>query len=446
MSDRTTTPMDMLRGMPRSDDAERGMLSCLMVDRPEVLEAARMTIPEECFYHVGNRLLYTEMHAANAAGVPLDPQALSQWLIDRGNIDKIGGPATIAEIYNFTPTPAHFPHFRQILLQKLKLRSIIAACTEGIQLAFETGEGDASDCLAQVSTKLIELEQEGAQKFRAMPALVQDALSRYEEAARSGGRLPGISTGHFQLDEQTGGMCPGDLWVIGGGTSDGKSAFAEGIIHAAVKADQPTSLHTFEMSDDKTTDRFFSIDSQVSNSAFRRGTFKQEDMRTLTRTAERLRQYPLYIRDVSGMKLSALLADMRLLKRRHGVKLFVVDYGQLVRPDKKGHTRESEVAEMSGALKGAAKSLHATIIVLSQLNDDGKLRESRAIGMDADTVLTLSVPPKPTDKAAKKDEPQKDESRRVLFVGKNRDGERGKTITFRFNGPTYTFTEEQPKA
>jgi len=144
----------------------------------------------------------------------------------------------------------------------------------------------------------------------------------------------------------------------------------------------------------------------------------------------------MYVRDVSGMKLGAMLSDMRLLKRRFGIEVFIIDYGQLVRPDSKGHTRESEVAIMSSSLKGAAKTLDATVILLSQLNDDGKLRESRSLGFDADIVLTLSVP------ESEETEGEKDETRRMLFFGKNRDGARGITISYRFNGPTFTFTEE----
>ncbi len=442
MSERLSTPPlspppGILRGMPRSDEAERGMLSCLMAESQGIVDDARMTIPEDCFFHVGNRLIYTEMLAAHAKGVPLDPQSFSPFLIDRGHLDKIGGPGMLFDLHGFFPTPAHYPYYRGILLQKHKLRRIITTCTEGIQTAFETGDGDANECLAQIATRFIELEQEGAQKFRSMGELVQAALARYEEAARRGGQLPGISTGHDQLDAATGGLMKSDVWIVAGGTSDGKSAFVEGLGHAAIKANHPTALYTFEMSDDKTTDRYFCIDSQVSNNKFKRGLFSNEDSCKLRRCAERLTSYPLHVRDVSGMKLAALLADMRLLKRRHGVEVFIVDYGQLVRPDKKGHTRESEVAEMSSSLKAAAKSLKATVIVLSQLNDDGKLRESRAPSMDADIVLTISVPEKP-DEATD----EKDETRRILYVGKNRDGVRGQTINFRFDGPTFTFTEE----
>lgn len=437
MSDRSQ-PLE-IRGMPRSDYAEEGVISCLL-NQPQTLDFALGKLPEECFYHVGNRLLFTEilaLHTSDRRSVT--PVTLAQWLLDRQTMDRIGGPAIIAERFNYNPTPESYRNYTGILRGKLKLRQIINACTATIEDVYSNLD-EPDECLASLSTRVMELESQGGQKFRLMPELVQAALDRYQEAAALGGQLPGIPTGYNRLDMQTGGMMPCDMWVIAGGTSDGKSAFAETLVHEAVMRDHPCAIYTFEMSDDKTTDRLFAIDAEIDNSCFKRGTFKNEDMGKLTRSAQKLRAAPIYIRDVSGMKLGALLADMRTLKRQYKVKVFMIDYGQLIRPDSKGHNREAEVAVMSGAMKAAAKSLKATIILLSQLNDDGKLRESRAIGYDADIVVTLSVPQKTPKK--KGEDTQKDETRRVLFFGKNRDGERGKTINYHFHGPTYRFTEE----
>jgi replicative DNA helicase len=248
--------------------------------------------------------------------------------------------------------------------------------------------------------------------------------------------------GFPSLDRQTGGMMPGEVIVIAGGISDAKSAFSENLSHAAVVRGRPTAIYTFEMSDDKLTDRFICIDAQIPNTSTKRGLLTQEESRKLAQATTRLMKYPLYIRDVSGMKLSALLGDMRTLKRRYKIEVFVIDYTQLIEPDKKGHTRESEVAEFSRKLKAASKNLGATVILLSQLNDQGKLRESRAIGADGDIVLTLSVPDKPEDEWENPEVPEKDETRRDLRISKNRDGIRGSTIKFHFHGATFTFTEQ----
>lgn len=443
MSDRpsllTNVPLDMQRGMPRSDDAEKGALSCFLNRPEELLGHAATNLAPECFYHAGNRLLFEEMLAFQnqLPSRPLDNVLFSQWLIDRGLMDKIGGPGFLSELLDHVLTPAHYTYYVGILKDKLLLRQIIAACLDGIQRTYEHEE-DPGNILALISTKMIELEQHGAQKFRSMPNLIQDALTRYDEAVRLGGKLPGISTGYPRLDAATGGLMKGDLWVVAGGTSDGKTALAQCILHNVCRAGCPASLHTFEMSDEKTVDRFFCINSKIPNHVFKRGLFDAMDYSNLTRTAEALNKFPLYIRDVSGMKLSALLADMRMLHRKHKVKVFVVDYGQLIRADSKGHNRENEVALMSSSLKGIAKSMKVTVIVLSQLNDDGKLRESRAIGYDGDIVGTLSLP-----EIEGTEDGEKDESRRIFHFGKNRDGERGLSIPYHFNGPTFTFTEEK---
>lgn len=269
--------------------------------------------------------------------------------------------------------------------------------------------------------------------MKLMPQLVAEALDRYQQAMNLNGQLPGISTGFYRLDDLTGGFIPKNLWVIGGSTSDGKSAFTLQMLASSASRGEPVCLYTFEMPDDEEVDRLFAHYSSTSSQSFRRGKFTGEQFKAITRTSKALLNLPLYIRDVDGKKLSSLIADMRLMKRRHKIKVFAIDYLQLVSPDQRGHNREAEVAEISRRLKGLAKNMGVTILVLSQLNDDGRLRESRAIGMDGDVVLTISVPVR--------EDKEPDDTRRTLYLSKNRNGERHKVIHFAFNGATFTFKE-----
>lgn len=421
------------RQLPCSQDAEDAILGCLL-NQPDLAGLIAQDMPKEAFHHPGSRLLYGELLAFAASGKPFDLVTASQHLIDAGLMERVGGPSEIARLYGQTSTTGMIAYYKGILRDKWLLRSGIEILIKTVQEGYVCQE-NPSGWLMEAAEKLQAIGQQAQTPHRSMKELVMSAVDRYEEAGKLGGKLAGITTGFPILDRYTGGFRAGHFWVIGGGTSDGKSAYVEQMILAAATTGAPCGLYTLEMSDEENVDRFFGQHSRIGSGQFMRGTFSLADFKSLSVSALALQRLPIHIRDVSGIGQSALLADMRLLSRMHGIKLFAIDYGQLVTADGKDHSREREVANLSASLKAIAKQTKSTVIFVSQLNDEGKLRESRAIGFDADKAARLRVP--------ELDNGQPDDLRRILHLDKNRGGERYKKIEYDFDGATFSFLNER---
>ncbi|WP_157210989.1 replicative DNA helicase [Verrucomicrobium spinosum] len=437
MSNRTI-PADTL---PYSEDAEKGLLSCFLQTPDELIGDAIRTLPQEVFHQRSNRLLYGVLRDFHTAGRPIDLVSLSHHLLDSGDMDKVGGPATLADLLSFVPTPAHYEYYKGILKSKFMLRKMQQACHDGLgKIAAHDPAAPVTDTLAELEQAIIRIREEGecTGAGRSWAQLLSDATDRYEEAIRNPGQLPGMSTGYPHLDAATGGFRKGHVWTIGGGTSDGKSAFTQNLVVHLGREKVPTCIYSLEMTDDENADRLVSIFSGIPCSDLVQGLRVPAVMKSFAAASSAMRGWPLHVRDVSGIKLSALRADMRSQVRRHGVRVFFLDYLQLVTADQRGHTREREVAEMSGAMKADAKLLGVTVINLSQLNDEGKLRESRAIGQDSDVVATLHVPER-----AEGNDKVRMEDKRLIELVKVRGGARGVWINYDFHGPTFRFIERQ---
>ncbi len=434
---------DLTKSLPYSPDAETAILQHCFYCPADVGEVL-LQIPDGAFYHPGNRLLYESIGHMVGEGVPIEHLSASNWLTEQGLIDKVGGIGELAEVSGSVGA-ANWRYYRDILMDKWKAREIISMATEAIQQAYQQpAEGTVDDWIGNLTERILALSIDRQQKrLRTFEQLMGAAVDRYEESSKRGGALPGLATGFPGLDHITGGKQPGQLWVIGGGTSDGKSAYAQQTALFIASQGHPVGLYTLEMPDDEVVDRFFAMHAKIPSDLFKRGIERRDHWTQLTRSFGEMRHYPLHIRDVSGIKLSPLVADMRLLAKR-GVKHFVVDYGQLIESEGKSRSREEEVARISRTMKATAKQLRVSIDLLSQLNDDGKLRESRAIGFDADVVATLSCPISKEKKDGEWIETRQEE-KRILFVGKNRNGKRSVAFPMRFDGPTFTFTEEANK-
>jgi len=425
-----------MTGALHNSEAERGIISCMLQWPDRIPQFAELVGPE-MFASPINRLLHGHLCAMSANGQGIDLVTFNNRLAKSGDLDKVGGPGATAELLADVLTWAHVDQYASIVRSLWLTRSGVETLTNAIADGQSRPE-DPAAWIMSVAENLQNIGQRHSGKSRSMKELVDSAFERYEENIRQKGQLRGISTGFPILDSFTGGFQPGHFWVIAGGTSDGKSAFVEQMILAVARQGAHVALHTLEMSDDETIDRFFCQHTQVSSDSFLRGTFTREDQRALSQGMLELQALPIHIRDVSGIKHAALLADMRLLWRLHGVKLFVVDYGQLIQADARAHSREREIAEQSASLKAFAKQTKTTVIFISQLNDEGKLRESRSPGFDADKAMRLRVPRVDDDADG-----EFDDTRRFLHLDKNRGGQRYRKLEYRWHGPTFTFSGER---
>jgi len=439
---KTSDPLaDITRGMPFSDDAEKGVLSCFLQNPVDLLNDAQVTIPVECFYHPTNRLLYEVLQEFNQKMLPVDLVTVSNHLIDKQLMDKMGGPAMLAELYSFVPTPAHYGYYRGIMHDKHLLRRIINACTESIQNAYEYQE-DVPLLLDRVEQRMLSVREDTQSRdaIKPLSAHVDDAVMEIEELLRNPGKLRGLSTGYRKLDNLSSGLQGGEMFVIAARPSMGKTSFAMNIIeHAAVDNNLPVAFFSLEMSASVLVQRLIASRARVNMGKLKSGLLNREQMRAVTTTCGLLQKANLFIDETPGLDIMEFRAKARRLKKQHDIKLIAIDYLQLMTSGSKRakDNRQIEIAEISANIKGVAKELNLPIIVLAQLNraveqrKGGRpmlsdLRESGSIEQDADMVGLLTradyagSKQEVDDKDKGDDDSNKGEA--LLILAKNRNG------------------------
>jgi KaiC/GvpD/RAD55 family RecA-like ATPase len=217
--------------------------------------------------------------------------------------------------------------------------------------------------------------------------LVKDSIDRYSLLASNQGKI-GTPIGFSEFDRDNGGLHPGQMTVIAGETNAGKSSVAINIINNVLNQGEGVALFTLEMSRDEIADLLFSINCEVDRNHFNTGAFSQEEVNNMTASVTRMKDFKLWIFDDGVMTASQIRKRILALMSEKKVKLVVVDYAQIVAPEL-GDNREQQVALIARTLCSTAKDAKVALIVLSQLNDEGKLRESRVIAHEAHNVFLL---------------------------------------------------------
>lgn len=439
---------DISKSQPFSDEAEKGVLSCIL-SNPHMLDD--FTESEDAFYHPSHRCVYLNLIEMQAKGRPIELLSVTNWILDKGDMDKIGGNAAIAELYSFYPTPAHFPFYCGILRDKLLLRKIIAACSNGIALAYEHQE-NVSELLDNVEQSIFAIRpQDAGQKqgdhiktsINATVDLIESRILNQNNP------LTGYSTGLHWLDANTGGMRP-ETWFIGARPSVGKTALAlQVIVELGIEQSVPLGFFSLEMSAQRVHMRLISILSEVPLEAIRAGKMDRDEQTRMMAAVVKLQKSTILIDDRPGLTLAQVRAKARRWKRAYGIKAVFGDYIQRMGSDSKRKSaseRDGHAENVTG-ITNMGKELDVCNFWLAQLNRDcdgrpsGRPRMSDFEGcgrieQDADLALLLSRP---------NDQPDDPRTQHILFdIVKQRDGDtRDRLHTF--HRETASFGKYPPK-
>lgn len=227
-----------------------------------------------------------------------------------------------------------------------------------------------------------------------------DSFLEYIEAI-SAGEGPTLKTGFLDLDHYSGGLGPGEVIILGGCTGTGKTALALNIGSNATANQKTVGVFSMEMPREQLLGRVFAAQADIDAQSFKTGTFTDAEVQRIHLYADKFRTQPFLISDQFNLRPSTLAAKCRQWRLQYGLDLIIIDYLQLLSPDKAHNSRDREVAEMSRAIKRLAVELQIPILVLAQLSrkiDQRKdktpllsdLRESGAIEQDADQVIFLT--------------------------------------------------------
>jgi len=377
------------------------------------------------------RLIY---EAVAECGQQWDAVSITNTLRTRGKLDAVGGPAGVSEYFMHFPIISMGEHHLHQVREAAGLRrtlEVMQRATVTLTAAIENGVADGAALVEGIKEQLEGAGKLPGKKLRRLTcaAAMEEALTEIEERAKHPGEIPGITTGFPKLDQITLGLQPGHLWVIAGGPSDGKSTLMQNILEGAAETGASTAIYQLEMPIHEQAMRLLVSDAGVSSQALKTGRMTGEEQVALMASMKRLKGRGVDFIDTDGVTADDILADIE----QASYSVVMVDYLQLLDiAIAKGGTREQAISDIARKLKNLAKRKNLTMLTGSQLNDDGMLRESRAIGQHADKVIMV----KPV---AVDGEP--DQTQRRLLVGKNRGGPRGAAIPLRFTGASFRFRE-----
>ncbi len=394
---------ESLRVPPHSVEAEQAVLGGLMLDNSSWDTVADRLSPAD-FYRQDHQYVFEAIAELAGRGEPCDAVTLSEFLDRRGQLDRAGGLAYLATLARDTPSAANIRAYADIVRERSLLRKLIRVGGEIAASAFESDGREAHELVDDAERRVFEIAESGRKTgsgFTPLREVLGPTIDRLDMLHQSQGRLTGVSSGFAELDRMTAGLQPGDLIVIAGRPSMGKTTLALNVAeNAAIGANVPVAVFSMEMSREQLAFRMISSLGRVNQSHLRTGMFGDEDWSRINGAIGQMRSAPVYIDDTGSLTPTDVRARARRLKREHGLGLVVVDYLQLMQVPGTKENRATEISEISRSLKALAKELAVPVIALSQLNrsveqrTDKKpvmsdLRESGAIEQDADLIMLI---------------------------------------------------------
>jgi replicative DNA helicase len=395
-----TTALDLPTMPPCDGEAERAILGAILL-YPHVMTTVGEILTESDFYDAPHRLVFAAMLRLENAGRPIDHITVSEELKQAGCLQEVGGSAGVAELIQAVPSAANVTTHCLVVQDKAKRRHLRRIGYELCTQAYDEQES-LPVVVERAEQAILALEHEGTMEAPlSTTELVNDRVAHLETLYKQKKLITGIPTGLASLDDLTAGLQPGNLDVIAGRPSMGKTGLALTIAaNVALNEQKPVQIFSLEMTKEELTDRLLSLTAKVDLKDMKTGQISSADWFRIAQAAEQLSNAPLHIDDRATVTLPQLRRRARRAKAKTGMALMIVDYLQLMTPTTRGESRQQEISDISRGLKLLAKELAVPIVALAQLNrkvEDrsdqrpllADLRDSGAIEQDADVVAFI---------------------------------------------------------
>ena len=432
------TARQVPRSLPFSEDGEKGVLCSLLLSPRDVADICVLHLRSEAFYIPAHEIIYSLVLEFGEKSKPIDFIALKQALKDRNQLEEIGGPEYLSDLYNFVPTAANAGYYIDIVREKYVLRRLISACNRLSTQCYDQ-QGEIDPLLDEAEKEIFAITGEHVKtEIVSTKDLVMEAIEQIEKLYENRGSVTGLPTGFVELDRMTSGLHAAEMIVIAARPSMGKTAFAMNIAeYVAMDIGKAVAVFSLEMSSQQLVQRILCSRAKVDLQRVRNGFLSERDFPNLTAAASQVAAAKMFIDDTPGLTVTELRAKARRIKSQHDIQLIVIDYLQLLRSMSRRaqDNRQLEISEISAGIKALAKELNLPIIVIAQLNrqpdsrakEGGRprlsdLRESGSIEQDADLVGLLVRPEYyETDDEAKQERSGEAE----LIIAKQRNGPTG---------------------
>jgi replicative DNA helicase len=421
-------PFSQDRLPPQSRDAERSVIGSVLRDNAVLSELLQIIRPDNFYFDAHQKIFSTILELYNA-GKPVDLVILHEALKSRKLLEDIGGAVYLGELWDAAPTAANAEYYARIVREKALVRNLIHTSTELLRDAYD-GVMSADELLGTAERKVLEIAEKGTTgETFTLETAMRETLARIDErAGKSHLNVTGLGTGYTDLDNYTAGLHNSELVIIAARPGVGKTAFALNVVrHILIEERAPVFFVSLEMSRLELVERLLVCQGKVDAHKLRKGMVNSDDIAKLMAAGDLLKGnardgfVQMFIDDSPAQTMLRICANARRLKLRHGIKLVVIDYLQLIEPENRRDPRQEQVAQISRRLKFLAKEL-AQVNRSSEERQDHKprtsdLRESGSIEQDADTVLLLHRP-------GKFDGGQEDNILEII-IGKQRNGPTG---------------------
>jgi len=437
----TKNPSLVERIPPQNLEAEQSLLGALLIDKDAIIKIADLITVED-FYKGTHAMIFEAMTDLFRDREPIDLLSLSNRLEEKKQLETVGGRTYLIELSNIVPTAAHVTHYAMIIQKKATLRRLQSAAAEITSLSFEEAD-EVDNILDKAEQRLFGVSQKYLkQSFTAIRDVLTDAFDRIDELHREKGKLRGLPTGFFALDNILAGLQKSDLVVLAARPSCGKTSLALDIArNVATRSKIPVGMFSLEMSKEQLVDRLICAEAGVDLWRMRTGRLSdqpgQDDFPRIGHAIGMLSEAPLYIDDSASSSIMDIRTKARRLQMEKGLGLLVVDYLQLMESRTKIENRVQEISEITRGLKSIARELNIPVLALSQLSRAvearspaipklSDLRESGSIEQDADVVLFIYR------KAMDRGITPTEEERRIaeIHIAKHRNGPVGQVQLF----------------
>jgi len=446
--------LDALRLPPHSVEAEQSVLGGILLDT-SAWDKVTDLLNETDFYRSEHRSIWRHIGRLNEQARPVDVITLAESLESNGELEKAGGLSYLGMLAQNVPSAANIRRYAEIVRERAIMRKLVEVGSDIATSAYNPSGRDAGQLLDEAESKVMQIAEQGdrgKQGFVAIPPLLTQVVERIETlyGRDDASEVTGVSTGFTDLDSKTSGLQPGDLIIVAGRPSMGKTAFSINIAETVALEGKPVAIFSMEMGGTQLAMRMIGSVGRLNQHTLRTGRLEDEDWSRMTHALGLLNDAPIFIDETPGLNALELRSRARRLHRQNdGLGLVVIDYIQLMSsPAGKGsENRATEISEISRSLKSLAKELHVPVIALSQLNRSleqrpnkrpvmSDLRESGAIEQDADLILFIY-----RDEVYNPDTP--DKGKAEIIIGKQRNGPIG-SVNLTFRGEFTRFENYAP--
>jgi replicative DNA helicase len=390
---------------PHSVEAEQSLLGGLLID-PLAWDQIGDVVTSEDFYRPDHRLIFNALAELATAGKPGDMVTVSENLQRLGQLDEAGGLGYLGTLARDTPTAANVRAYAQIVRERALLRRLVHAGREITASVFNDDGATARDLVDRAEQQVFAIAEQSTGKrdgAQSIKNLLPPLIDKIDEWHSNPDGMRGLPTGFTDFDRKTGGLRGGDLVIIAGRPSMGKTTLAVNIAEYAACNPQSratVAIFSMEMPSEQVVTRMLASIGHVPLNGIRSGQISDDDWVRITAATSQLSEAKIFIDESAALTPTELRARARRIKREHNLGLVIVDYMQLMQVPGTKENRATEIAEISRGLKALAKELDVPVIALSQLNRGveqrqekkpvmSDLRESGAIEQDADMILLI---------------------------------------------------------